>query len=67
MDGTEHQIKEGQILSGRFKLLHKIGQGSFGEVYKTENLETGDILAAKFEFKQKSSISFLVREVKVLT
>lgn len=56
------------IVAGRFKLIDKVGQGSFGSIYKTENIETGEICATKFEKRDnsKSGVSLLVREIKVL-
>ncbi|CAK86492.1 unnamed protein product (macronuclear) [Paramecium tetraurelia] len=58
----------GQIIAGRFKLIEKVGQGSFGSIFKTENIETGEICASKFEKResQKNSMSLLVREIKIL-
>lgn len=55
-------------MAGRFKLQEKIGQGSFGSIFKTENMETGDICATKFEKREdnQGGISLLVREIKVL-
>ena len=42
--------------------------GSFGIIYKTENIETGEICATKFEkiSKNRNGVSLLVREIKVL-
>ena len=59
----------GNIFAGRFKLLEKIGSGSFGSVYKTHNLKNGEIVATKFEVREDKSskkISLLYREIKVL-
>ncbi|CAD8181495.1 unnamed protein product [Paramecium octaurelia] len=58
----------GQIVAGRFKLIEKVGQGSFGSIFKTENIETGEICASKFERREsaKNSVSLLVREIKIL-
>jgi len=58
----------GQIIAGKFKLIEKVGQGSFGMIFKTENMETGEIFATKFEKKEDNSsgMSLLVREIKVL-
>ncbi|CAD8097773.1 unnamed protein product [Paramecium sonneborni] len=58
----------GQIIAGRFKLIEKIGQGSFGSIFKTENIETGEICASKFEKREssKNNVSLLVREIKIL-
>ncbi|CAD8085280.1 unnamed protein product [Paramecium primaurelia] len=58
----------GQIVAGRFKLIEKVGQGSFGSIFKTENIETGEICATKFEKREsaKNSMSLLIREIKIL-
>lgn len=63
-----HKLVAGQIIAGKFKLIEKVGQGSFGMIFKTENMETGEIFATKFEKKEDNSsgMSLLVREIKVL-
>jgi serine/threonine protein kinase len=38
-----------------YKFLEKLGEGSYGKVYKVENKRTGDIRAAKV--MKRSSIS----------
>lgn len=59
----------GNVLAGRFKLLEKIGSGSFGFVYKTHNLKNGELVATKFEVREDKTskrVSLLYREIKVL-
>ncbi|CAD8165853.1 unnamed protein product [Paramecium octaurelia] len=65
---NQSKLSVGQIIAQKFKLIDKVGQGSFGMIYKTENLETGDIFATKFEKREENSngMSLLVREIKVL-
>lgn len=46
------KLAVGQTIAHKFKLLDKVGQGSFGMIFKTENLETGDIFATKFEKRE---------------
>lgn len=61
-------LYEGKVLAGRFLLQEKLGQGSFGSIFKTSNLESKDVCATKFEKRDhKSEISLLMREIKVLT
>ncbi|CAD8181110.1 unnamed protein product [Paramecium octaurelia] len=62
------KLSVGQIIAQKFKLIDKVGQGSFGMIFKTENLETGDIFATKFEKRDENSngVSLLVKEIKVL-
>ena len=38
-----------QILEGRFKVLQRLGTGSFGEIYKVQKNDDGMIYAAKIE------------------
>ena len=61
-------MRVGDIIAGKFQLLEKIGSGSFGTLFKTKNMETGDILATKFEKRDENSpvVNLLVREIKVL-
>jgi serine/threonine protein kinase len=41
-------MKTGQeICEGRFRVLNKIGDGAFGEIYKVENRKNGTVYAAK--------------------
>lgn len=58
------------VISGKFKLIEKIGQGSFGAIYKIQNVETAEIAAAKFEKREETkntnNVSLLVREIKIL-
>ncbi|CAD8098517.1 unnamed protein product [Paramecium sonneborni] len=65
---NQFKLSVGQIIAQKFKLLDKVGQGSFGMIFKTENLETGDIFATKFEKREENQngMSLLVREIKVL-
>lgn len=41
--------KGAEILDHRFKVLHKIGSGAFGDIYKVLKIKSGEILAAKIE------------------
>lgn len=37
------------IIANKYKLLEKIGSGSFGEIYKGENIRTKELVAIKME------------------
>jgi serine/threonine protein kinase len=39
------------MLANKYKLIAKLSQGSFGQVYKAENMRTGDLVAVKIEPK----------------
>jgi serine/threonine protein kinase len=52
------------IISGKYKLLKKIGNGSFGTVFLGESLRTKKQVAIKLEYKSHSS-TFLKREAQI--
>ena len=37
------------IINKKYKLLEKIGEGSFGVIFKGENIITGELVAIKME------------------
>lgn len=37
------------LVAGKYKLIKKIGSGSFGEIYTAQNIQTGDEVAIKIE------------------
>jgi serine/threonine protein kinase len=39
------------MLAHKYKLLAKLNQGSFGQIYKAENIRTGELVAVKIEPK----------------
>lgn len=43
------KLNVGTVIAGKFKLLEKIGSGTFGMVFKTQNLKNGELIATKFE------------------
>jgi serine/threonine protein kinase len=52
------------MLSNKYKLIQKINQGSFGSIYKAENVRTKELVAIKFESKT-SKIKSLKNEAKI--
>lgn len=46
------RLNVGSVLAGKYKLIEKIGAGSFGMVFKTQNLKSGEFVAAKFEKRE---------------
>lgn len=52
------------MLANKYKLLEKLSQGSFGKVFKAENIRTGERVAIKTEDKNKEHKS-LKMEAKI--
>ena len=52
------------MLANKYKLLEKLSQGSFGKIFKAENIRTGEIVAIKTEIKSKEQKS-LKMEAKI--
>lgn len=52
MDQNNNSLKPGLIIDERFKLLKKIGSGSFGTVYLTYDLNEKEYCATKFECRK---------------
>lgn len=52
------------MLANKYKLLEKLSQGSFGKVFKAENIRTGETVAIKTEVKNKEQKS-LKMEAKI--
>jgi serine/threonine protein kinase len=63
-------INVGDIIAGRFKLVKRIGTGSFGDIYSAVNLDNKktpvDFVAVKFE-KSKVDKEVLHMEMGTLT
>lgn len=58
--------KPGDILQERFLIVELIGEGSFGQVFKTyDQKNNNQVLAIKVEEEEEES-SMLEREIKVL-
>jgi len=52
------------MIANKYKLLAKLSQGSFGQIYKAENIRTGDLVAVKIEPKSGDNKS-LKSEAKI--
>ena len=52
------------MIANKYKLLNKLSQGSFGQVYKAENIRTGELVAIKIEPKSDNNKS-LKSEAKI--
>ena len=44
-----------ELLEGRFRVVKKLGTGSYGEIYKVEKKDDGSIYAAKIERAVKNT------------
>jgi len=42
-------LSEGQIVNSTYKLIRKIGAGTFGDIYLAIHTKTEELVAAKFE------------------
>jgi len=52
-------------VGGRYKLRHKIGSGSFGDIYLAKNVQTNEEVAVKME-ETKTKYPQLIYEAKIL-
>ena len=53
------------MIANKYRLLEKLNEGSFGLVYKAENVRTGEKLAMKVEKKMGNSVATLKTEAKI--
>jgi serine/threonine protein kinase len=49
-------MNENTLIATKFKIISKLGQGSFGDVYLGHNIETSEVLAIKVEHIDKKHI-----------
>lgn len=50
---VDERVYKDKKLSLQYQILHKIGCGAFGSVYKCVNLSTQETVAIKVEFLNK--------------
>ncbi|KJH52193.1 hypothetical protein DICVIV_01658 [Dictyocaulus viviparus] len=60
------QLPKGEIISRRWRILKKLGEGGCGSVYKVENIHTKQLAALKAESNFVSGGSVLKLEVQIL-
>jgi len=53
------------MIANKYRLLEKLNEGSFGLVYKAENVRTGEKLAMKVEKKMGKNVTTLKTEAKI--
>jgi serine/threonine protein kinase len=51
------------VVEGKYKIINKLGEGSFGKIFLGENINTGEKIAIKIEFSSESSV--LRNEAKI--
>jgi len=51
------------VVEGKYKIINKLGEGSFGKIFLGENIYTGEKIAIKIEFSSESSV--LRNEAKI--
>ena len=52
------------MISNKYELLEKIGQGSFSQIYKGRNIRTNELIAIKIEPKT-ALIKLLQNETRI--
>ncbi|MDH5756901.1 MAG: SUMF1/EgtB/PvdO family nonheme iron enzyme [Nitrospinota bacterium] len=54
----------GQTLDGRYRILHKLGEGGMGKVYKAEQVATGKMVAIKIVAQHLSTDEATIRRFR---
>ena len=52
------------MISNKYNIIQKLSEGSFGAIYKAENIRTNEFVAIKFEYKNSNSKT-LKNEAKI--
>ncbi|MDH5639008.1 MAG: protein kinase, partial [Nitrospinota bacterium] len=59
-----HDEMAGQTLDGRYKILHKLGEGGMGAVYKAQQVTTGKMVAIKIVAQHLSTDEATIRRFR---
>ena len=61
----ENRINEKTIIAKKYKIISKLGEGKFGLVFKSINIDSNEIVAIKTE-ELKTPYKLLKNETKIL-
>ena len=53
---VEETPKMSLVVEGKYRITSKLGEGSFGKIFKGENTNTGEEIAIKIEKSSESSL-----------
>lgn len=59
----------GRLFGGRYEILHKLGEGTYGKVYKAERRDNGEFYALKkisIQYEEEGFPGTAIREISLL-